>query len=142
MNEGPARSGGPFFFHMVAPSPGEGAGLVSELTLPYSLGVLQRLSVVNLAAAAAIALFGLYAWHQTHTGHVLVSHKGWSRNRSDGSVVIGDTELFFSKTTHPHALLAYVAWAVALVVAALSLWQLRRLRMPRSRPRPSVRWHL
>jgi hypothetical protein len=91
--------------------------------------VQRLLLLVNLTAAVAIALFGVYAWHQTHTKQVMVSDKEWSGTRSDGSIVGGGTEVFFRHTTHPHALIAYLAWAVAATVAALSIWQLRRLRM-------------
>jgi hypothetical protein len=92
---------------------------------------VKRLQWANLTAALAIALFGLYAWHQAHTKHVLVAHKGWSSTRANGTAVGGETDLFFSKTTHPHAVLAYAAWTVALAVAVLSIWQLRRLRLRR-----------
>jgi hypothetical protein len=87
---------------------------------------VRRLAIVNLAAAVAVAAFGIYVWRLTVTRRVTVTVKSWWTPAGEyHALAFLHT---YRVTTHTHAALAYAAWAVALLGVLIAVWQLRKAK--------------
>ena len=80
---------------------------------------------MNLGAAIALALFGVYAWRLgTHSRRITDLHRTWTTKNGH----FHELDLFHRVAVHPHVTFAYAAWGVALLVAVMSVWTLRHKR--------------